>query len=117
MGSIGDSDVVTWQHSPKGMIGSMSSPDPNVVEYVIPAKPMTILFTQHGPHTGTTVRGCLLAINFPVLPSQEYEIAYSFDATQCFADVSTLQMNQGAIVKTPAPEVRQNSGRCIPYRF
>lgn len=116
-GVIGVPDTLLPEHAPKGMIGSAMKPDPNVVEQIIPAKLTTILFTQHGPNSGNVVRSCLLAVNFTAEPGQEYEMDYSYDATQCFASVNTLRLQSGNIVRSPVPNVKKNMGKCVPYMF
>lgn len=117
MGAIGDPDTLLPAHVPKGMLDSASAPNPNIIEQIIPAKPTTLLFTQHGPHSGTTVRTCKLAVNFVAEPGSEYEIGYGYDATQCFASVDKLRLVDGRVVREPLRDAKKNVGECVPFAF
>lgn len=117
LGSIGDPDKIFPAHTPKGMLGSASGPNPNVIEQTLPAKPTTLLFTQHGPHSGSVVRTCSLSVSFNAEPGSEYEVAYGFDEKRCFASVDKLMLVEGRVERVPDRKAVKQMGACSPYVF
>lgn len=115
MGAFGVPHGRPQERSPKGMIGGARSPQPNVVERVVPAKPTTILFTQFGPHSSGVARSCSLAVSFRANPDFEYEISYGYDDKVCFADVNRLSLVDGRVVREPVLDAQKNLGKCIPF--
>ena len=102
-------------HTPKGMLGGRSSPDPNVIEVAIPAKSTTLLFTQMGPFGDETVSGCSLAVTFKAEEARQYEVGYSFDSDQCYADVNRLDQVGASVLRTPIQDAAKQPGRCKPH--
>lgn len=117
MGSIGDPDKLFPAHNPKGMIGSTAEPHPNILELSIPAQQTTLLFTQHGPHSGGYIRNCKLAVSFLAEVGKEYEVGYGYDSTQCFASVDVLQLIDGRATRKPVPDAKKHMGECLVSKF
>lgn len=117
MGAFGVPDGRPQETSPKEMIGGASTPQPNVVERIIPARPTTILFSQKGPHTGQVIRACALAVSFNPIPGSQYEIAYGYDDSICFADVNKLSIVDGRVIREPVVDAKKHLGKCMPFAF
>lgn len=117
MGSFGVPDGRPQERSPKGMIGGATTPQPDVVERVIPAKPTTILFSQFGPHSSHLARACKLAVSFIAKAGMEYEISYGYDDKVCFAFVNRLSVADGRILREPVMDAQKNLGACKPFVF
>jgi len=117
-GSQADADPsLPERHQPKGMLGSAATATPNVIEVFIPAKPITLLFTQHGPHSGEWIRSCKLAVHFDPQANGQYEIAYSFDTKRCYAAVNRLETAGGDVRRDPVAGAKKVLGDCKPYMF
>lgn len=118
MGEIGNRGThpatVPSAHNPKGMIGSAVTPDPNIIEQIIPAKQTTILFTQHGPHSAINNLTCKLAVSFTAEAGAEYEIKYGYSSMQCFASADRLRLIDGKVVREPVQDAR-NMDDCISF--
>lgn len=117
-GSQADADPsLPERHRPKGMLDGAAQATPNVIEVAVPAKPMTLLFTQHGPHSEGWIRSCKLAVHFDPQVDRQYEIGYSFDKARCYATVNRLEAAGSEVTRVPVGDAKQVLGGCKPYVF
>jgi hypothetical protein len=78
------------------MLGSSGRPDAEVLEIAIPAsKPLTLLYTQLGPHDLVYARTCKLPVTFTPAAGAQYEIQYRSGREVCSAELFRLEQGGG----------------------
>lgn len=105
-------------NTPIGMPGGKKIPDSRIVERVIPAnKRFTLLYSQYGPHSISTVTTCKFAITFSPEENKNYEIIYNFDAGKCFVLLEEIKSDSFAIERLSVAGVRKEEKDCSPFIF
>lgn len=100
------------------MLGSSGRPEAENLEVAMPAgRPITLLYTQLGPHDLMAVRTCSLPVTFTPEPDGQYEVQFRAGRQQCSAEVLRLQPGETAGYRsTPIPAVKEST-QCKPTRF
>jgi hypothetical protein len=100
------------------MLGSSGHPDSQVLEVAVPAeRPLTLLYSQMGPHDWQYVRSCKLAVTFSPRANEQYEVRYQYVAQEEKCSVTVVRLSPGSgqhISYEPVGDLIRESDACRP---
>jgi hypothetical protein len=101
-----------------GMLGTSGRPEAEVLEVAVPAgRPLTLLYTQLGPHDLMVARTCSLPVTFTPVAGEQYEVQFRSGRQACSSEVLRLEASEANSYRSvPVPAVKE-SKECKPTRL
>jgi hypothetical protein len=101
-----------------GMLGSSGRPEAEVLEVAVPAgRPLTLLYTQLGPHDLMVARTCSLPVTFTPETGGQYEVQFRSGRQVCSSEVLRLHPGEASAYRsTPIPVIKESKD-CKPTRI
>jgi hypothetical protein len=95
------------------MLGSSGRPEAEALEITMPAgRPVTLLYTQIGPHDLVVARTCSLTVNFTPETNGQYEVQFQSGREVCRAEVFQLHYSEAGTYRSTPTAVAKGPKDC-----